>query len=82
MIGGDRNDLLDAIFSTGVTAFDTARNYLASKKSLGKWILERNMRDKIVLLSLQDAGIPLTRLYEVMMDCTPPSEMAYSKGFV
>lgn len=51
MTGGDGNDLLDAIFATGVTAFDTARNYLASEKSLGKWILERNMREKIVLLS-------------------------------
>lgn len=51
MMGGDGNDLLDAIFATGVTTFDTARNYLASEKSLGKWIAEKNMRDQIVLLS-------------------------------
>ncbi len=49
--GGDGNDLLDAIYAAGVTAFDTARNYQGSEKSLGKWIAERNMREKIVLLS-------------------------------
>lgn len=51
MMGGDGNELLDAVYAAGVTTFDTARNYLASEKSLGKWIAEKNMRDKIVLLS-------------------------------
>lgn len=51
MMGGDGNDLLDAIYATGVNAFDTARNYLASEKSIGKWIEDRDMRDKIVLLT-------------------------------
>lgn len=51
LAGGDGNDLLDAIYAAGVTAFDTARNYMGAEKSLGKWIAEKNMRDKIVLLS-------------------------------
>ena len=51
MMGGDANDLLDAIYALGVNAFDTARNYMLAEKSLGKWISERGMRDKIVILS-------------------------------
>ena len=51
MTGGDGTDLLYAIYAAGITTFDTARNYQDSEKSLGKWIVERNMREKIVLLS-------------------------------
>lgn len=51
MMGGDGNDLLDAIYATGVNAFDTARNYMLAEKSLGKWIVDRGMRDKVVILS-------------------------------
>lgn len=51
MMGGDGNALLDAIYETGVTTFDVARNYMAAEQSFGKWIEERNMRDKIVILS-------------------------------
>lgn len=51
MTGGNGNDLLDAVYEAGVTSFDTARNYLAAEQSLGKWIEEKNMRDKIVILS-------------------------------
>ena len=51
LTGGDGNNLLDAIYAAGVTTFDTARNYQDSERSLGKWITERNMREKIVLLS-------------------------------
>ena len=51
MMGGNANDLLDAIYATGVNAFDTARNYMLAEKSLGKWIVDRGMRDKIVILS-------------------------------
>ena len=51
MMGGDGNALLDAVFAAGVTTFDTARNYMAAELSFGKWIEERNMRDKIVILS-------------------------------
>ena len=51
LMGEDSNDLLNQIYKTGVNAFDTARNYLHAEKSLGRWIAERNMRDKIVILS-------------------------------
>ena len=49
--GEDGNDLLDSILATGVNAFDCARNYNLSEISLGKWIEERGVRDKIVLLT-------------------------------
>lgn len=51
MMGKDGNDLLDAIYALGITAFDTARNYMAAELSFGKWIEERKIRDKIVILS-------------------------------
>lgn len=51
MMGGDGNHLLDAMFEMGITTFDTARNYMAAEISFGKWIEERNIRDKIVILS-------------------------------
>ena len=51
LAGEDGNDLLDAIYALGITTFDTAREYQGAEKSLGKWIVERNMRDKIVILS-------------------------------
>lgn len=50
-MGGDGNELLDAINATGVNTFDAARNYMAAEKSLGKWIADRNNRDQIVILS-------------------------------
>ena len=49
--GLDNNALLDAVFDAGVNAFDTARQYMDSEKSLGKWISARGNRDRIVLLS-------------------------------
>lgn len=49
--GGNGNELFDSIYNTGVNTFDTARNYMAAEKSLGKWIAERQIRDKIVILS-------------------------------
>ncbi len=51
MSGGDGNDLLDAVYETGVNTFDTARVYGDAEKSLGKWIEEREMREKVVILS-------------------------------
>lgn len=51
MMGGNANQLLDEIYATGVNTFDTARGYLAAEILLGKWIEEKNMRDKIVILS-------------------------------
>ena len=49
--GGDGNELLDAIFETGITAFDCARNYADAERSLGAWMEARENRDKIVLLT-------------------------------
>ncbi len=49
--GGNGNELLDAIFETGITAFDCARNYADAERSLGAWMEARENRDKIVLLT-------------------------------
>lgn len=51
LTGQDANELLDAIYAAGITAFDCARNYMAAELSLGKWIDARGNRDKIVLLT-------------------------------
>lgn len=49
--GGDGSALLDAIYGTGVTAFDTARQYEGAEQSLGKWIAKRHIRERVVILS-------------------------------
>lgn len=49
--GGDEHELFDAMYGLGITAFDTARNYQLSEKSLGNWIDLRGNREKIVVLS-------------------------------
>ena len=51
LTGRDVNALLDAVLALGINAFDCARGYGLAEKSLGKWIRERNNRDKIVLLT-------------------------------
>lgn len=51
MMGGNGNDLLDAMYDLGVNTFDMARNYMASELSVGRWLEERDMREKGVLLS-------------------------------
>lgn len=51
MMGGDGNDLLDAVYALGVNTFDMARNYMGAEMSVGRWLEEKNMRDKVVLLS-------------------------------
>lgn len=51
MMGGDGNELLDAIFSEGVNTFDTARGYGLAEKSLGQWMEDRQNRDEVVVLS-------------------------------
>jgi aryl-alcohol dehydrogenase-like predicted oxidoreductase len=50
-LGKNVNTLLDGIFETGVNAFDTARGYGLSEKSLGRWMDERKMREKVVVLT-------------------------------
>lgn len=51
MSGGDGNTLLDEIFALGVTAFDTARQYMGSEASLGRWMKARGNREQTVILS-------------------------------
>lgn len=51
MMGGDGSELLDAIYATGVNTFDTARSYMLAELSLGNWIAERGLRDKVVILT-------------------------------
>ena len=51
MAGEDANELLDSIFAIGVNAFDTARVYGLSEKSLGQWMQDRQKRDEVVILS-------------------------------
>lgn len=50
-MGKDANGLLDAVLALGINAFDCARGYGLAEKSLGKWIRERNNRERIVLLT-------------------------------
>lgn len=51
MAGKDVNALLDAAFSVGINAFDCARGYGLAERSFGKWIRDRNNREKVVVLS-------------------------------
>ena len=51
LTGQDGNEILDAVFSTGINTFDCARNYMAAELSLGRWIEARGNRDDIVLLT-------------------------------
>ena len=43
--------LLDSVLSAGVNAFDCARSYGLAENVLGRWIRERNVRDRVVILS-------------------------------
>ena len=43
--------LLDRVLETGVNAFDCARSYGLAEQALGRWIRERGVRDRIVLLT-------------------------------
>lgn len=49
--GVDSMELLDAVFSMGVNTLDTARVYGKSEQVVGKWLEERKIRDKVVILS-------------------------------
>ena len=58
--GLEANELLNQVYQTGVTAFDTARNYGDAEKSLGIWLEECRMREKVVILS--KGGHPDSRM--------------------
>lgn len=49
--GKNVNELLDAIYDTGVNAFDTARGYGMAEKSLGIWLRDSGKRDQVVVLT-------------------------------
>ncbi len=51
LAGENGNDLLDSMYELGVTAFDIARGYGGAESSVGKWVEERGLREKVVLLS-------------------------------
>ena len=61
--GSAGSELLDFVYGSGITAFDTARVYGQSETLLGKWIEEKNMREKIVILS-RDPGHPDLKTWE------------------
>lgn len=49
--GKEDMELLDAVYDMGVNAVDTARVYGKAEQVLGRWIEERKLRDKVVILS-------------------------------
>lgn len=49
--GREQNALLDEMFSEGITAFDTARQYGQSENCLGKWVASRKNREEIFILT-------------------------------
>lgn len=51
LAGEDGNDLLDAMYALGVNTFDIARGYGGAEDSIGRWVEERGIREKVVLLS-------------------------------
>ncbi len=51
LYGRDCNEMLDIAYESGITTFDTARNYAGSEISLGKWIKDRNLAKEVVILS-------------------------------
>lgn len=44
-------ELFDAVYSLGCNAFDTAVIYGQTDRILGKWVRERGLRDKVVILA-------------------------------
>jgi aryl-alcohol dehydrogenase-like predicted oxidoreductase len=47
----DNFELLDGVVDAGCTAFDTARSYPDSERTLGAWLRSRGHRERIVLVS-------------------------------
>lgn len=44
-------ELLDEVYASGINTFDTAESYDLAEVSLGEWIRERCLRDRIVILT-------------------------------
>ena len=51
LAGEDCFDLLDAMVSLGINAFDTARGYGLAENVLGRWMTARGNRENLVVLS-------------------------------
>lgn len=51
MMGADAMMLLDYAFASGINAFDCARGYGSAEAVLGKWMLERQNRRDVVILT-------------------------------
>ncbi len=51
MMGQDGSELLDAMYGMGINTLDMAKGYIGAEKSVGNWLREKGMRDKVVLLS-------------------------------
>lgn len=49
--GKNADELFEAVFRQGVTAFDCARNYVLAEKSLGGWLARSGRQDEVVVLS-------------------------------
>lgn len=49
--GENVNGFLDEVLSSGVNAFDCARGYGCAENSLGRWIRDRGLREKVVVLT-------------------------------
>lgn len=51
LMGQNTHALLDAVYAQGINAFDCARGYGMAERSLGNWIKDRGIREKVVLLT-------------------------------
>lgn len=51
LTGDVGDDILEGIFSLGITTIDTARNYKLSEKSVGHWLDSCGHREDVVLLT-------------------------------
>lgn len=49
--GEDASARLDAAYAQGINFFDTAAIYGLSEQSVGRWVRERNLQDRVVILS-------------------------------
>ncbi len=47
----DCNALLDAVYASGINAFDTARGYQGAEEALGRWMKARGNREELVVLT-------------------------------
>ncbi len=77
--GLDQSDLLDAALDAGINVIDTARKYGMSEKTIGMWLRERDVRDKVVILSKcahpDDQGRKRVNEEEIRKDFEKSSEL-------